>query len=423
MGPAMKGADTVSHQPAASNETAAHSAAPNPAAPDPTQLAAKHFREVLGQYPTGVTAITALDPAGEPIAMVVGTFSSVSLDPPLVSFMPTRTSGSYARLMEAETLCANVLAMDQEPLCRQLARPGGMEKFEGVSWSSSPGGAPIIEGAAAWVEFTVQQRIEAGDHDIVLGLVSHLDTGDGGLPLLFLGGGYGRYTAHSRIMATTVDTLQYVTWAEKAKPVLERFSDSMGLEVVLVACIDDRIVQVASYGTVLPGARPHPLGLRLPFGAPMGALIIAAAGEQSRRNWVRATDPDLGEAQIQAHLAALDRVRERGWVVNLMSTGFRALDSSLRAAGKAGELSWDAVPPAAELTMPEAYAAELPGDPGELVSVRNVSVAVKGSAGAPLCYLTLFGFDELSPSGFVRQAVEQLGDVAGTVADLLSSSE
>src|SRR4051794_20153480 len=89
------------------------------------------FRETLGHYPTGVAVVTAMAEDGDPAGMVVGTFSSVSLDPPLIAFFPARDSWSFGRLRTANAFCVNVLASDQEPLCRQLAT-GGAGKFDGV---------------------------------------------------------------------------------------------------------------------------------------------------------------------------------------------------------------------------------------------------------------------------------------------------
>src|SRR5690606_35614893 len=85
-------------------------------APDPSQ-----FRRVLGQYPTGVCVITALQPDGQPTGMVIGSFTSVSLDPPLVAFYPDQKAGAWARLQDSARFCVNILSADQEGICRKLA--------------------------------------------------------------------------------------------------------------------------------------------------------------------------------------------------------------------------------------------------------------------------------------------------------------
>ncbi len=151
------------------------------------------FRETLGHYPTGVAVVTAVAEDGNPAGMVVGTFSSVPLDPPLIAFFPASNSRSFARLRTARRFCVNVLASDQEPLCRRLAT-GGAGKFDGVRWRLEPLGSPVLGGAVSWVECTFEDIREAGDHYIVLGLVHELAVERSTLPLLFFQGGYGRFS-------------------------------------------------------------------------------------------------------------------------------------------------------------------------------------------------------------------------------------
>ena len=120
------------------------------------------FRETLGHYPTGVAVVTAVAEDGNPAGMVVGTFSSVSLDPPLIAFFPATSSGCFAHVRTAAAFCINVLASNQEALCRRLAT-GGAGKFDGVRWRSGPLGSPILEGAVSWIECTFEDIREAGD--------------------------------------------------------------------------------------------------------------------------------------------------------------------------------------------------------------------------------------------------------------------
>src|ERR1700678_1970012 len=80
-----------------------------------------HFRRVLGQYPTGVCVITATGPDGRPVGMTVGSFTSVSLDPPLVAFLPRKGSRVFATIAQAERFAVNILAGDQVALCRHFA--------------------------------------------------------------------------------------------------------------------------------------------------------------------------------------------------------------------------------------------------------------------------------------------------------------
>jgi len=149
------------------------------------------FREVLGHFATGVVAITAVDPAsGRPVGIAANSFTSVSLQPPLVAFCVAHTSTSWPLIRAAGRYVVNVLAEDQEHVGRQLAVPGG-DKFAGLSWSPSPGGAPVLADALAWIEAVPEAEHPAGDHVIVVSAVHHLGAAERN-PLLFYRGAYSR---------------------------------------------------------------------------------------------------------------------------------------------------------------------------------------------------------------------------------------
>jgi 3-hydroxy-9,10-secoandrosta-1,3,5(10)-triene-9,17-dione monooxygenase reductase component len=150
------------------------------------------FRRILGHYPTGVCAVTAMEESA-PLGMVVGSFTSVSLDPPLVAFFADRNSRSWARIEAAGRFCVNVLGEHQREICRALASRA-QNKFDGVSYRQSSTGLPIIEEAIAWIDCDLHAVHEAGDHLIALGKVHSLDIAHPGRPLLFFQGGYGRFS-------------------------------------------------------------------------------------------------------------------------------------------------------------------------------------------------------------------------------------
>jgi 3-hydroxy-9,10-secoandrosta-1,3,5(10)-triene-9,17-dione monooxygenase reductase component len=148
---------------------------------------AANFRSVLGRLPTGVVIVTGGDPE-HPSGLVVGSFMSVSLDPPLVAVCPAKTSTSWPALQETGTFCANVLHGDQTELARTFSRSGG-DKFAGVPYRPSPAtGAPLLEGVAAWIDCKIDQTIEAGDHWLVLGEVLELAVEVDGGALVFHAG-------------------------------------------------------------------------------------------------------------------------------------------------------------------------------------------------------------------------------------------
>jgi 3-hydroxy-9,10-secoandrosta-1,3,5(10)-triene-9,17-dione monooxygenase reductase component len=153
------------------------------------------FRRVLGHFATGVVAITAIDPAtrGGPVGLAANSFTSVSLEPPLVAFCVAHTSASWPVVRTADRFCVNILAEGQDEICRALARTGA-DKFAGVDWAPSPSGAPVIPGVAGWIEASVETEHPAGDHVIVVARVHALGAEDR-LPLLFFRGMYGRISA------------------------------------------------------------------------------------------------------------------------------------------------------------------------------------------------------------------------------------
>jgi len=147
---------------------------------------------VLGSYPTGVCAITAVTDEGERAAMIVGTFSSVSLDPPLVGFFPDKRSSTWPLIQKAGRFCVNVLGSGQGELCRQLAASGA-DKFAGVSYRLSENGSPVLAGVLAWIDCALHDVVEAGDHYLALGRVLNMEVVRHEDPMLFFKGQYGGF--------------------------------------------------------------------------------------------------------------------------------------------------------------------------------------------------------------------------------------
>lgn len=151
---------------------------------------ARAFRDVLGRYASAVTVVTTMSD-GVPVGMTCQSFASVSLEPPLVAFLPTRKSRAFAAIQRAGTFCVNFLAADQAAVSDQMAGRGGEDKFEGVGWRPAPAtGSPRLDGVIGHVDCTVHAVHEAGDHYIVVGRVQDLDVGDDTEPLLYYRGRY-----------------------------------------------------------------------------------------------------------------------------------------------------------------------------------------------------------------------------------------
>lgn len=153
------------------------------------------FREVLGHFATGVTVVTAAEDGG-PVGFTCQAFTSLSIEPPMVAIAPGKSSTSWPRIAQVGFFCVNVLADDQEALCRDFAVSGG-DKFSGIGWRVGGNGAPRLEGVLAWVECEFLLAHDAGDHEVVFGTVMDMgvDHEHGKGPLLYYRGGFGRFVS------------------------------------------------------------------------------------------------------------------------------------------------------------------------------------------------------------------------------------
>ncbi|EHI43387.1 pyrimidine utilization flavin reductase F [Rhodococcus opacus PD630] len=150
--------------------------------PDPTARR-QTLRRAFSRFPSGVTAICALGPNG-PVGMAASSFTSVSLEPALVSVCIDRGSTTWPRLSAARRIGINVLGADQVELCTALAARDA-DRFATATWQASPDGAVFLVGASLWLDCRVDRTVPAGDHDIVLFEVLGTRAHDGHHPLVF----------------------------------------------------------------------------------------------------------------------------------------------------------------------------------------------------------------------------------------------
>lgn len=146
------------------------------------------LRDAFGAFVTGVTIVTTRDDAGKPIGFTANSFTSVSLDPPLLLICLARTSRNFATMTAAKTFAVNILSEGQKDLSNTFARPVE-DRFAGAAWQAAPNGSPIFTEVSAWFECSMHEVIDAGDHVILLGRISAFDnSGRNGLG--YARGGY-----------------------------------------------------------------------------------------------------------------------------------------------------------------------------------------------------------------------------------------
>lgn len=251
------------------------------------------FRRALGHYPTGVAVISATGADGERIGMVVGTFTSVSLDPPLVGFLPDLTSTSWPRIRAAGRFCVNVLTADQEEVCRAFSSksPDRWDRYAVAETSSGP----RLGGVALFLECEIEQVHPAGDHEFVLGRVHHVEVGDTPeMPLVFLRGGYGSPRIPSLQYATT-GLVEQLRLADLVRAEAESIASDLGLECRVTARDGQRVVVVGSAGFGNLRRERTVVGASLPLIAPFAPLFIAGARDSDKERWFSAGRAVFGE--------------------------------------------------------------------------------------------------------------------------------
>lgn len=273
----------------------------------------RQLRQVLGAFPTGVTVVTTLDAQGKAYGVTANSFSSVSLDPPLVLWSQALTSSSHHAFRDSERFVVNIMADDQVHVANRFARSGD-DKFAGIAVRPGLGGVPVIEGTAATLECVKVAAYPGGDHIVFIGRVEHIDRqprkslafGDGRYMVTFahdLGGAVGAAGAGG---SGTLAALEAVRLASAALP---QICEEIGQRTVGLAVW-------GSHGPTIVRWEPssHPVSpylqtgvlvsltqsaTGLSFAAFMGGATADAAIEQELATRAAAARPDDGRFAVR----------------------------------------------------------------------------------------------------------------------------
>jgi len=367
---------------------------------DPTDP--RWFRQVLGQYPTGVCVVTAAQPDGRRAGFVVGSFTSVSLDPPLVAFFPDKGSTSWPKIESAGRFCVNILGAEQESVCRQFASKAP-DKFEGVACREAGSGSPIIDGVVAWIDCDLEAVQEAGDHYIVLGRVRELDIESPSLPLLFFQGGYGRFAPLSLAAANRGGALtEQLRDVDLVRHEMEHLAEDLSARCIATAPVDAELVVTASAGGAHTSSAATLVGQRLPFAPPTGSALAAWKDAAGVERYLSAIDSPEARTDQQERLAA---VRSRGYSVGLLNEAQRAFASTLdRMAAEPGSVSSDDL---------RRLIRDLAFDPVDLSpevksDIRIITAPVFGPQGDVALALTIYGFRNPAASGGIDSYIDRV---------------
>ena len=280
---------------------------------DPSEL-----RRCLGSFVTGVTVVTALDDDGQPLGMTVNSFSSVSLDPPLVLWSLRNQAGSYLAFSRARRFAINILAEDQVAVSQRFAAPGA-DRFAGVPWTPGRDGVPLIDGCAAQLDCRTEVTYPGGDHLLFIGRVeglAHLAR----RPLAFGAGRYMVVHPHDPLAAAPGEGIvASLAAVQAARPCLETLNRDTGRSVGLSVW--------GNHGPTLiwwvEGRQTMDVQLRcgmvLPLlGSATGQVFAAFAPPEATARWLdaeiaeRSCQPGLTlstRSEVDAHLNQVRRAK------------------------------------------------------------------------------------------------------------------
>ncbi len=384
----------------------------------PPTIAPQDFRRALGHYPTGVAVVAAAQRDGSPVAVVVGTFTSVSLDPPLVGFLIDRASRSWPSIRETGRFCVSVLGASQEHICRAFATkaPGRFRYLCPLEGS----GQPRLNNASLWVDCVIDQVLPAGDHEFVLGRVHDFGVADKPtLPLLFLRGGYGAPRIAS-LQAEQPGLAPQLRLADLVRPEIESVAHDLDLECMVTAAVDGEVVVLASAGLASGGASDTHVGSVFPHAAPYAPLFVAWAPEEAQERWIASGSRIAGGDLTDIATAELAAVRERGYVVITGRSATRRFDRSALNGARP-------VPERHEELQAVAQTLSRRGlDPGlrtpieEVTDVTSLHVPVRDQAGAVRLSLVLIGFTGHETPDRIRRCRDRLLAGAERASTLIS---
>jgi flavin reductase (DIM6/NTAB) family NADH-FMN oxidoreductase RutF/DNA-binding IclR family transcriptional regulator len=270
------------------------------------------WRAVLGEYPTGVSLLTAKPADGELLAMVVGTFMAVSQDPPLVGVLVDRASTTFPKIAAVGSFAVSVLGASHEQLSRDIAAKSP-ERFARAAFADRSAPHPHLEDAVAWFDTVIERRESFGDHDLVVGRVTDFGVGAAGseLPLLFRRAGYGTFAAPSEPydLRSFVDRMNLTT---RAAGDLAEAAEELGVPITVNTQIGDAVVTVGVATPARTSVDRSRIGRSFPFAAPVAPVFAAWAPEQRLHAWMEASRHLLGRVERAQIAKQLEGVRRRG---------------------------------------------------------------------------------------------------------------
>lgn len=381
------------------------------------KAAAEWWRTVLGQYPTGVVLITALDEDGTRLGMVVGSFAAVSKDPPLVTFMPARESSTYPLIAARGRFAVSVLGSAHEELCRAFSRKTP-NRWDDAEWVPTRNGLPRLADAVSWFECRIQATHEAGDHALVIGEVDEFGAGapGAGLPLIYFRGGYGSFTVSS-LDYDVRGLSRQLKQVDAIRGEVRAFADRWDAECVVYGRAADTVVvlHAANLGDDT-GPASRPVGATFPFAAPLAAAFAAWGEPDTSKTWTENARQLLGGIDRGVIEELLRSTRDRGFGVWHRATtldSFRRISTDGPSDPDDTAQFWRAV--AGEL---EAVDRGLP-----LRGTSTLQIPIRGADGRAELVMSISHIDRLIGAADDAQVEATVRELEARLTSLASAAE
>lgn len=361
---------------------------------------------------------------GEPVAMVVGTFTSVSIDPPMVGFLADRVSTTWPIVRARGQYTASVLTAEHEPLCRAVVAKDP-RRFEQFNWARSPTGLPLVPDARVWFECVIDSVLPIGDHFFAVGSVQDMGVGETTAPpLIFQRGSYG-WPKLPGLDAEDAGLAVLLRYADIVYEEAAALAADLGLNCLISAAVDGNVTLLRAATQSDDRLR---IGMYAPLAAPIGALFVAWGSVADQHRWLqRSRDllklvspsaPPPPALDGQAADAMLSAVRECGYTVSTGRAMAESFDAAFNSTGPGGQRRALAAFLASltEHADEHVHAARIES----LTDVTYLHAPVFDARERVVLVLALTGFPAATPTADLSRWLEQLQATAQRASEKIS---
>jgi DNA-binding IclR family transcriptional regulator len=250
----------------------------------------------------------------------------------MVSFMPMKTSRTFERMKDCDSLCISIVGGEQESKVRAIAE----KKLDGIDWFASPSGDPVLSDSIAWIDTHVQEVVEAGDHWIVLCGVKDLMVTNPVAPLIFFQGGYGSFVCTSLMARMDHDILPAIHQVHGARADVEALAARIGCAVSVFTAVSTDEMAAVLQATGAGVDRDSNLARRIPIVPPIGDTYVSELSVEEQERWIsKLRDGD--ETEKAVHRDRLAFAQENGYLLSFLPPEGQAAYAPMREATKTYE--------------------------------------------------------------------------------------